>query len=78
MLLIKPLAVAFAASLAGFPTFLAVRGGQTERETAFLDVKPHAARFRACGCRSGGAAEGACRTEFSMNSQFWLTPLAKI
>ena len=29
-----------------FPPFLAVWGGQTERETAFLNVKLHAARFR--------------------------------
>ena len=31
-----------------FPAFLTVWGGQTERETAFLDVKLHAARFRVC------------------------------
>ena len=29
-----------------FPPFLAVWGGQTEREAALLDVKLHAARFR--------------------------------
>lgn len=31
-----------------FPPFLAVWGGQTEREAAFLNVKLHAARFRVC------------------------------
>ena len=31
-----------------FPPFLAVWGGQTERETPFLNVKLHAARFRVC------------------------------
>ena len=30
------------------PAFLTVWGGQTERETAFLNVKLHAARFRVC------------------------------
>ena len=30
------------------PAFLAVWGGQKEREAAFLDVKFHAARFRVC------------------------------
>ena len=29
-----------------FPPFLAVWGGQTEREAAFLNIKLHAARFR--------------------------------
>ena len=32
----------------GSAAFLAVWGGQTERETAFLNVKLHAARFRVC------------------------------
>ena len=31
-----------------FPAFLAVWGGQTEREPAFLNIKLHAARFRVC------------------------------
>ena len=31
-----------------FPSFLAVWGGQTERETPFLNIKLHAARFRVC------------------------------
>ena len=31
-----------------FPPFLAVRGGQTEREPTCLNVKLHAARFRVC------------------------------
>ena len=31
-----------------FPAFLTVWDGQAERETAFLDVKLHAARFRVC------------------------------
>ena len=31
-----------------FPAFLAVWGGQTEREAAFLNIKLHAARFRVC------------------------------
>ena len=31
-----------------FPAFLAVWGGQTEREPAFLNIKLHAARFRIC------------------------------
>ena len=31
-----------------FPPFLAVWGGQTEREAAFLNIKLHAARFRVC------------------------------
>ena len=31
-----------------FPPFLAVWGGQTEREPAFLNVKILAARFRVC------------------------------
>ena len=35
-------------SLAYRPPFLAVWGGQTEREAAFLNVKLHAARFRVC------------------------------
>ena len=30
------------------PAFLAVWGGQTEREAAFLNIKLHAARFRVC------------------------------
>ena len=30
------------------PPFLAVWGGQAEREAAFLNVKIHAARFRVC------------------------------
>ena len=30
------------------PAFLAVWGGQTEREPAFLNVKLHTARFRVC------------------------------
>jgi hypothetical protein len=32
----------------GSPAFLAVWGGQTERETTFLNVKLHATRFRVC------------------------------
>ena len=32
----------------GFPAFLAVWGGQTEREAAFFNIKLHAARFRVC------------------------------
>ena len=32
----------------GSAAFLAVWGGQTEREAAFLNVKLHAARFRVC------------------------------
>ena len=31
-----------------FPPFLTVRGGQTERETPFLNIKLHAACFRVC------------------------------
>lgn len=31
-----------------FPPFLAVWGGQTEREAPFLNVKLHTARFRVC------------------------------
>ena len=31
-----------------FPPFLAVWGGQTERETPFLNIKLHAARFGVC------------------------------
>ena len=31
-----------------FPSFLAVWGSQTERETPFLNIKLHAARFRVC------------------------------
>ena len=32
----------------GSPAFLAVWGGQAEREAAFLNIKLHAARFRVC------------------------------
>ena len=32
----------------GFPAFLAVWGGQTERETPLADFKLHAACFRVC------------------------------
>ena len=42
-----------------FPPFLAVRGGQTEREPTCLNVKLHAARFRVCvslAAHIGGAA----------------------
>ena len=31
-----------------FPAFLAVWGGQTERETPLCNIKLHAARFRVC------------------------------
>ena len=33
-----------------FPPFLAVWGGQTERETPLFNIELHAARFRVCVC----------------------------
>ena len=40
--------VLFCRFAGGSPAFLAVWGGQTEREASFLNVKLHAARFRVC------------------------------
>lgn len=47
MLFGKLIAATFAASLAALQRS-SLYGGQTKRETAFLDVKLHAARFRIC------------------------------
>ena len=38
----------FRRSAGGSPAFLAVWGGQTERETPLADFKLHAARVRVC------------------------------